>query len=481
MWPEIEKAKSENRHEIVLSGKEISERIAKDDAIGNLSNLQTLVLHSNKLDQINENVSRLEKLKTLDLSLNSIKIIPDSFSGLLQLVTLNINANKLETFPTFTKNTKLSFLDLSNNNLKSFPDVCSEELGNLAELKLHGNEIEEIPSNISSLPALKLLDVSSNKIKEIPGELSDCHKLKEVNLKANPISDRRLLKLIDQCRTKQILDYVKQHCPKTTISPQTASGKKGKKGKSKQGDEVEVEDEENRDYKYMISVKHPDDNFKVMVMNTVKSIREHFIGCIVNNVTFTEECFKKFIQLQNKIHDGICEKRNMATIATHDFNKFSDPNHYFLIKPLNRAVELTGADLFSKLQTEANNLRKEKKRNTYSGIHKYLYLIEGKAQYPCLLNEKKEVISFPPITNSDISKIEVGTKKIFIEVTSSVSQFVCKNVLDTLLKEMCILFEKDLEVQQVKTTDHEEHLKTVYPSKTDLIFEKTVPIKVVRE
>lgn len=81
------------------------------------------------------------------------------------------------------------------------------------------------------------------------------------------------------------------------------------------------------------------------------------------------------------------------------------------IKPLNQAVEITGAELFAKLQIEANNLRKEKKRSGYSGIHKYLYLIEGKPFYPCLLNEKDEVISFPPITNADITKVSVLTGK----------------------------------------------------------------------
>lgn len=35
--------------------------------------------------------------------------------------------------------------------------------------------------------------------------------LTELDLTENPISDKRLLKLIQQCRTKQIIDYVKQH------------------------------------------------------------------------------------------------------------------------------------------------------------------------------------------------------------------------------------------------------------------------------
>lgn len=66
---------------------------------------------------------------------------------------------------------------------------------------------------------------------------------------------------------------------------------------------------------------------------------------------------------------------------------------------------MTGAQLFLKLQTEAENIRKEKKRNVYSGIHKFLYLIEGKPKYPCLLSSNNDVISFPPITNSELTKV----------------------------------------------------------------------------
>lgn len=72
------------------------------------------------------------------------------------------------------------------------------------------------------------------------------------------------------------------------------------------------------------------------VTNAVKNVREYLIGCIVNNINFTEESFKKFIQLQNKLHDSVCEKRNVATIATHDFNKlvrffFGTERQFFFI------------------------------------------------------------------------------------------------------------------------------------------------------
>lgn len=78
-------------------------------------------------------------------------------------------------------------------------------------------------------------------------------------------------------------------------------------------------------------------------------------------------------------------------------------------------------------------------------------------------------------------QIEINTTKIFIEVTSSKSLFVCRTIMDTLLKNMVLLFEQNLETLQVKTTDDDSNLKIVYPSKCDLKFEKTIPIKIERD
>lgn len=96
------------------------------------------------------------------------------------------------------------------------------------------------------------------------------------------------------------------------------------------------------------------------------------------------------------------------------------------IKPLMRDDTCTAAALFQQLQTEAENLRKEKKRNVYSGIHKYLYMLEGKPLFPCFLDNSQQVISLPPITNSDITKMSPSTETMFVEVTSRTSYTVCR-------------------------------------------------------
>lgn len=203
-WSEIATAKEENRHELILSGPSISERISKNgldpslfgltglnflrisetcleavpDSVSKLQNLLTLVLHSNKIKTITSSVGKLSKLKNLDASRNVLEDFPEEVADLSALYSLNCSFNKLTTFPSLLKNDWLTILDLSNNLLEDFPDVCSEKMCHLAEIRLVSNNIKEIPHNINLLPSLKLLDVSENKIKEAPGELTDISKLK---------------------------------------------------------------------------------------------------------------------------------------------------------------------------------------------------------------------------------------------------------------------------------------------------------------
>lgn len=77
---------------------------------------------------------------------------------------------------------------------------------------------------------------------------------------------------------------------------------------------------------------------------------------------------------------------------------------------------------------------------------------------------------------------------MFIEVTSSVSVNECRTAMQELLREMLMANfgassteeHRSLIVQQVKITDPEGNLRSVYPSKTDLQFEGQA-ISVQRE
>lgn len=189
-WTEVSLAQKENRHELVLSGASISKKILEcgldknifhleninylnisqtcldniPDEIKQLENLTTLVLHSNKLTTIPGCIKSLSKLKVIDCSRNQLVTLPEELSSLSQLTTINFSSNNITYLPCQMKNTKLASLDLSNNKLEVFPDVCYTELVLLAEIKVNANSIKEIPSTISLLSSLKLLDVADNNI-----------------------------------------------------------------------------------------------------------------------------------------------------------------------------------------------------------------------------------------------------------------------------------------------------------------------------
>ncbi|KAJ6726465.1 PROTEIN NSP-INTERACTING KINASE 2-LIKE [Salix purpurea] len=90
-------------------------------SIGNLTNLQSLLLQDNDISgHIPSELGRLPKLKTIDLSSNNFSgQIPGALSNLNSLQYLRLNNNSLDgAIPaSFVNMTQLNFLDLSYNDL----------------------------------------------------------------------------------------------------------------------------------------------------------------------------------------------------------------------------------------------------------------------------------------------------------------------------------------------------------------------------
>lgn len=260
----------------------------------------------------------------------------------------------------------------------------------------------------------------------------------------------------------------------------------------------------------------------------VKEIRPFILACIVKNVNLRDGNLRKFLQIQTKLHDNVCGKREKSTIATHDLAKI--PTGGFVqytahapdalsIVPLGRAKKVTAQKLYDDLKAEAEALRKEKKRNVYSGVHKYLYLLEGKQLFACVEDATGTCISLPPLTNGEATKVRSNlthsnqhictyirilyrsqispeTTEVFVEVTSSTSMTDCRATIEELLREMLLAgfgTTKDeanepdqpkthqLLVQQVKSVDPDGNLRAVYPSKADLNFDESAHIFIERE
>lgn len=514
MWEEVETAGKENRRELVLSGKQILSRVQASgldqniyklvnlnyldiseaglgvlsEDLGNLNNLTNLVLKGNGLTCLPESVGKLVKLKLLDVSKNILTSLPN-ISGLEQLTSLNLSLNKLTKFPDIglDKCVKVSSIDLSVNDLTDIEVLEDAQLELLAELNLSRNEISVIRPQIKeNWSAMKKLDLSHNKINSLPIQLGDLSKLKELNILNNPLADNRLKKMAAQKSTKSVLDYIRQHGDKTTQGEEGGGkgGKKGKKGKG--GGEKEQEISELCDRLNVVNIA--EGTTEVYCQNPVKEVRPFIVICFVKNLNLEEDNLRKFLQIQTKLHKGVCANRTIATIATHDLSAIKGPLKYTALEPTSFKVEpLTGGQpvraskLVARLKAEADALRKEKKRNQISGVHQYLPMLDRFPLYPCLLDREERVISFPPVTNSGVSKISVETKDILVEVTSSTKLADAKLVADTLLREILeagLVAEVDgltgkcLTVEQGRVLDQDGNLKVTYPSKADLVYEK---------
>lgn len=519
MWPEVKQALEERRYELILTGQDVNKLIeaaegkleeavydlsllnllrvtnsplsSLSEDVARLSNLTNLILQKNKLTSLPDGVSSLEKLKFLDVSINHLTSLPVNIGNLTSLTTLNITGNNLTSLPSLKGCVNLSVLEVSDNELSEFPDICHPDLAHLAEVRLANNQVCEVPDAVAVLPVIKLLDVAHNNIKTVPGELCDCVKLKELNLKGNPLSDRRFKKLVeaDRCLPRQVLDYIRQHCARS--SGQDGKGKKGKgKKKSKDDDEVDVLCKEFQ----VMGVGEGEGVPEVVVAPGVKEIRPYLVCCLIHDLNFSGDLFKRFITLQTKLHDGICEKRMVATIATHDLAKIKTPLLYTThapkqmhVHPLGRGKKVSAWDLYNSLQREAEIQRKQQKRNV-AGLHRFLHLVESWEQWPCLKDAEGTVISLPPITNSDSTKITQSTTSILLEVTSSTSLSKAKEVADALL--LAILQnglssrtteggEAAVSVQQVRVVEDDGSLRVLYPSHIDLAFQQE-RVKVVR-
>lgn len=519
MWPEVKQAMEEKRYELVLSGQDVNNKIKEQEAldpavysltqlnflevsrspltsispdIGQLVNLTNLIFQGNKLHSLPETIGNLEKLKVLDVSGNCLPSLPDGIGKLTNLTTLIASSNELSALPNLENCINLAVLDVGKNKLTDFPDVCHEKLTLVADLKFADNHINDIPSSVTVLSSLKILDLGNNTIKTVPGELADCLKLKDLNLKGNPLDDRRFRKLVesDRCLPRQVIDYIRQHCPRSHDGKSGTSGK-GKRGKGSRGKNDEVG--ALCDELHVLSVK--DSIPVVQVSAAVREVRPYIVCCILCGVDLNGDNLKKFISAQTKLHEGVCGKRLVATIATHDLAKIRGPLKFnaenpeeIRIHPLVRGKEVSARELYDGLQHEAETQRKQQKRNTVPGLYKFLHLVERWSLWPCLADAAGKVISLPPLTNSENTKISQETENIFVEVTSSTSLGKAKEVTDALILsalQIGISPAKNadgkalLSVQQVRVEEECGGLRVLYPSRTDLIFHNE-KVRVIR-
>ncbi|XP_008170794.2 leucine-rich repeat-containing protein 40 isoform X4 [Chrysemys picta bellii] len=155
-------------------------------AIGFLENLQKLNVSHNKLKNIPEELTQLKHLKSLLLQHNELSHLPDGFGQLISLEELDLSNNQLATIPSsFASLTSLVRLNLAHNQLKKLPAEISA-MKSLKQLDCTKNQLETVPSELASMASLEQLYLRKNKLQYLP-VFPSCKLLKELHVGENQI------------------------------------------------------------------------------------------------------------------------------------------------------------------------------------------------------------------------------------------------------------------------------------------------------
>jgi phenylalanyl-tRNA synthetase beta chain len=176
----------------------------------------------------------------------------------------------------------------------------------------------------------------------------------------------------------------------------------------------------------------------ISVDNDLGSIRP-FIGCVVaRGAKMSDGIIRGLIQLQEKLDQSYGRKRKRSSIGFYDFDLISPPLRFGIGDPDTiRFIPLQGKESMSLRDI----LRIHPKGVEYGQI------LTNHEKLPILMDSKQQVLSFPPIINSnDLGKITPNTKNILVEVTGTNEATVlnCLTILATTLAD------RGAELQQAK-------------------------------
>lgn len=202
---------------------------------------------------------------------------------------------------------------------------------------------------------------------------------------------------------------------------------------------------------------------KVIVLPETQDVRPYCVAAIVRNVTFTEDSYNSFIDLQDLLHQNICRRRKLVAMGTHDYDNIEGPITYEARKP----EDIKFIPLNEKKEMDGNEFMEHCSKDKY--IKEYLPIIQDKPRYPIFYDKKQTVLSLPPIKNSAATAISVDTKNIFIEITAT-DHKRAKIVLDILTTHLSAYSSDQYCIEQVEI-EYPDGTKTVNPMLEEKSFE----------
>ena len=177
-------------------------------------------------------------------------------------------------------------------------------------------------------------------------------------------------------------------------------------------------------------INKPEKNYKVIIDSSVKNIRPYTACAIVKGLRLNDERIKELVEMQEKLHVTIGRQRKELAIGIYPLEKIKLPITFKALEPdkikftpLDTDKEMSGLQILQQYSTGRN----------------YAHLLAGKIKFPIFIDANKNILSMPPIINSQLTgKITKKTKNVFVECSGFDFKLLkkCLNIIVTNLADI---------------------------------------------
>ena len=186
-------------------------------------------------------------------------------------------------------------------------------------------------------------------------------------------------------------------------------------------------------------------NYKVIIENSVKDVRPYTACAVVKNLKLNNERIKQIIQLQEKLHITFGRNRKKIAIGIYPLEHIKFPIRFLALQP-------------EKIKFQPLDENKEMNGNEILEKHpagkEYGHLLNNKKVYPIFIDSNNNVLSMPPIINSESTgRVTDKTKDVFIECSGFDFNILkkCLNIIVTSLADLGgEIYENELNYQNKK-------------------------------
>lgn len=164
-------------------------------------------------------------------------------------------------------------------------------------------------------------------------------------------------------------------------------------------------------------------------------VRPYVACAVVRNVELSNEFVRSMMNFQEVLHETLGRHRRKVAIGVHDLDAIKPPIAYTAVKPETQIYPLGCAEFMSLAEV----LERVEKGKLYG------HLIRDAKLWPVYM-DAEGVFSFPPLINSERTRVSEQTRNLFIELTG-VDELAVQQTLVVLITN---LIERGGEAEAVK-------------------------------